>query len=80
MDCFFLAATCTADIVAGPVERGILDLVTARAMLHYVADAQAAIANMVASLKPGGAILLIQPDSLPVSLAEPPEMRAFWDG
>jgi SAM-dependent methyltransferase len=69
-----------ADIVAGPVERGAFDLVTARAVLHHVADAQAAIANMVATLKAGGALLLIEPDFLPVSIAEPPEVRAFWDG
>ena len=69
-----------ADIVAGPVERGAFDLVTARAMLHHVADARAAIANMVASLKAGGALLLIEPDFLPVSVAEPQEVRAFWDG
>jgi SAM-dependent methyltransferase len=69
-----------ADIVAGPVERGAFDLVTARAVLHHVADARAAIANMVASLKIGGALLLIEPDFLPVSVAEPPEVRAFWDG
>ena len=69
-----------ADIVAGPVERGAFDLVTARAVLHHVADARAAIANMVASLKAGGALLLIEPDFLPVSVAEPQEVRAFWDG
>jgi SAM-dependent methyltransferase len=69
-----------ADIVAGPVERGAFDLVTARAVLHHVADAQAAIANMVAGLKADGALLLIEPDFLPVSVAEPPEVRAFWDG
>ena len=68
------------DIVAGPVERGTFDLVTARTVLHHVADAQAAIANMAAGLKPGGALLLIEPDFLPVSVAEPPEVRAFWDG
>ena len=53
---------------------------TARAVLHHVADADAAIRNLVASLAPGGAILLIEPDFLPVSVAEPPEVRAFWDG
>jgi 2-polyprenyl-3-methyl-5-hydroxy-6-metoxy-1,4-benzoquinol methylase len=42
------------DIVAGPVERGSFDLVTARAVLHHVADAEAAITNLVASLRPGG--------------------------
>ncbi|HMF46399.1 MAG TPA: methyltransferase domain-containing protein [Candidatus Udaeobacter sp.] len=42
-----------ADIVAGPVERGTFDLVTGRAVLHHVTDAQAAIVNMVAGLKTG---------------------------
>ncbi len=68
------------DIVAGPVERGTFDLVTARAVLHHVSDPEAAMANMVASLRPGGALLLIEPDFLPVSVAEPPGVRAFWDG
>ena len=69
-----------ADIVAGPVPPGDFDLVTARAVLHHVADARAAIANLVASVRPGGAILLIEPDFLPVSVAEPEEVRRFWDG
>jgi SAM-dependent methyltransferase len=68
------------DILAGPVQPGGFDLVTARAMLHHVADAEAAIANLVASIRPGGALLLIEPDFLPVSVAQPPEVRAFWDG
>jgi len=69
-----------ADILAGPVEPGGFDLVTARAMLHHVGDAGAAVANLVASVRPGGAILLIEPDFLPVSIAEPAEIRAFWQG
>jgi len=69
-----------ADIVAGPVERGAFDLVTARAVLHHVADPEMAIANMIASLRASGALLLIEPDFLPVSVAEPEEVRAFWDG
>ncbi len=68
------------DIVAGPVDPGNFDLVTARAVLHHVTDAEAAIRNLVASVAPGGSILLIEPDFLPVSVAEPPEVRAFWSG
>jgi SAM-dependent methyltransferase len=68
------------DILAGPVERGSFDLVTARAVLHHLADPEVAIKNLVASLRPGGALLLIEPDFLPVSVAEPREVRAFWDG
>lgn len=69
-----------ADILAGPVEPGNFDLVTARAVLHHVGNAEAAVANLVASARPGGAILLIEPDFLPVSVAEPAEVRAFWAG
>ena len=69
-----------ADILAGPVEPADFDLVTARAVLHHVADARAAVANLVASARPGGTVLLIEPDFLPVSIAEPPGIRAFWQG
>jgi SAM-dependent methyltransferase len=68
------------DIVAGPVPPRDFDLVTARAVLHHVSDADAAIANLVASACPGAGILLIEPDFLPVSVAEPPPIRAFWEG
>jgi SAM-dependent methyltransferase len=68
------------DTVAGPVDPCDFDLVTARAVLHHVADVDAAIRNLAASLAPGGSILLIEPDFLPVSVAEPPDVRAFWDG
>ena len=69
-----------SDIVGGPVEFGAFDLVTARAVLHHVQNAEAAMANMVVSLRLGGALLLIEPDFLPVSVAEPRDVRAFWDG
>jgi SAM-dependent methyltransferase len=69
-----------ADILVGPVERGAFDLVTARDVPHHVADLETAIANMIASLRAGGALLLIEPDFLPVSVAEHLEVRAFWDG
>ena len=68
------------DITVGSIDPGTFDFVTARAVLHHIADAEAAIANLVASLRPGGALLLIEPDFLPVSVAEPPDVRAFWNG
>jgi SAM-dependent methyltransferase len=68
------------DIVAGPIDPGTFDLVTARAVLHHVGDIDAAMRNLVAGVAPGGSILLIEPDFLPVSVAEPSEVRAFWDG
>jgi len=69
-----------ADILAGPIEPRDFDLVTARAVLHHVADATAAVGNLVASARPGGTVLLIEPDFLPVSVAEPAEVAAFWRG
>ena len=69
-----------SDILAGPVEPKDFDLVTARAVLHHVADPHAAVANLVASARPGGTVLLIEPDFLPAAIAEPPEVRAFWQG
>jgi SAM-dependent methyltransferase len=69
-----------ADIVAEQPAKGEFDLVTSRAVLHHVADPQKALVNLVASVRPGGAVLLIEPDFLPVSVAEPPEVRAFWKG
>jgi 2-polyprenyl-3-methyl-5-hydroxy-6-metoxy-1,4-benzoquinol methylase len=69
-----------ADIVAGPVEPRDFDLVTARAVLHHVVRSQAAVVNLVASVRPGGAILLIEPDSMPVSVAEPRSVREFEEG
>jgi SAM-dependent methyltransferase len=68
------------DILAGPVDPGGFDLVTARAILHHLADVDLAIANLVKSLVPGGAILLIEPDFLPVSVAGPLPIKEFWDG
>jgi SAM-dependent methyltransferase len=68
------------DILSGPVPPGDFDLVTARAVLHHVADADRALANLVASVRPGGAILLIEPDFLPVSVSEPEPVRRFWSG
>jgi hypothetical protein len=45
--------------------------VAARAVLHHVSDPEAAMANMIANRRPGGALLLIEPDFLPVSNRRP---------
>jgi len=68
------------DIVAGAVPPRDFDLVTARAVLHHVADAEKAVVNLVQSTRSGGAILLIEPDFLPVTIAEPAAVHAFWEG
>jgi SAM-dependent methyltransferase len=69
-----------ADILAGPVHPADFDIVTGRAVLHHLRDPAAAVRNMIASARPGGAILLIEPDFLPATAAEPAAVREFWDG
>ncbi len=69
-----------ADILAGPVQPGDFDLVTCRAVLHHLADPATAAENLVASARAGGTIVVIEPDFLPVTIADPAEVRKFWDG
>jgi SAM-dependent methyltransferase len=69
-----------ADILAGPVAPGNFDVVTCRAVLHHVADVPTAVANLLGSARPGAKVLVIEPDFLPVSIAEPPAVRDFWQG
>ena len=69
-----------ADILAGSVAPGNFDLVTCRAVLHHVGDVATAVTNLIGSARPGGKVLVIEPDFLPVSVAEPPAVRDFWRG
>ena len=67
------------DILKQMPEAGRYDLVTARAVLHHIASPEEAIRNMVYVLKPGGHLLLIEPDFLP-TIATPSSLRLFWEG
>jgi SAM-dependent methyltransferase len=67
-----------ADILAGPVAPADFDLVTCRAVLHHLGDVATALANLLGSARPGGTVLVIEPDFLPVSIAEPAAVREFW--
>lgn len=68
------------DILRDPIETGVYDFVVARALLHHLTPASGALERMVAALKPGGALLSIEPDMTPCTLAEPDSMREFWRG
>ena len=67
------------DILKQMPEAGRYDLVTARAVLHHIASPEEAIRHMVSALKPGGHLLLIEPDFLPTT-ATPSSLRVFWEG
>lgn len=66
------------DILHDAVEQGAYDFVVARALLHHLGPAHQALQRMVAAVKPGGALLSIEPDMLPCTVAEPASMHLFW--
>jgi SAM-dependent methyltransferase len=68
------------DILQDEIEADSYDFVVARALLHHLASAPKALERMVTALKPGGALLSIEPDMLPCTVAEPHSMRTFWEG
>ncbi len=68
------------DILQDAIEDGFYDFVVARALLHHLTPARQALQRMTDALKPGGALLSIEPDMLPATVAEPDSMRTFWEG
>jgi SAM-dependent methyltransferase len=60
------------DILTGAPEAGAFDLVHARAVVEWVTDRPAAIANMIAALKPGGILLVEDVDVEAGALSYPP--------
>lgn len=68
------------DVVNDVIEKGSYDFVVARALLHHLKSANQALERMVTALKPGGALLSIEPDMLPSTVAEPDSMKMFWQG
>jgi SAM-dependent methyltransferase len=68
------------DIVAEALEPNAFDLVHARLLLEHLPGHEAALAHMVAALKPGGVIVLEEFDHVSF-LPDPetgPEARAVW--
>jgi SAM-dependent methyltransferase len=68
------------DILQDGFEEGFYDFVVARAVLHHLTAPRKGLERMIAALKPGGALLSIEPDLLPCTVTEPASMRAFWQG
>jgi SAM-dependent methyltransferase len=69
------------DVRAGELPGSGYDLVTCRALLHQIAaDAPAVLAKMAAALKPGGWLLVQEPDFHLAATTEPEAWAATWIG
>jgi len=66
------------DVLADPLPDCAFDIITARALLHHLPAWKTVIARLAAALKPGGALVLVEPDAN-VGVANPDEVqRRFW--
>jgi SAM-dependent methyltransferase len=68
------------DVLQDTMEQDYYDLIVARALLHHLTPASKALERMVKALKPGGALLSVEPDMLPCTVTEPDSIRTFWQG
>ena len=69
------------DLRTGELPGGGYDLVTCRALLHQIADdAPVVLAKMAAALKPGGWLLVQEPDFHLAPTTEPAVWAATWVG
>ncbi|MFE5021915.1 class I SAM-dependent methyltransferase [Streptomyces sp. NPDC056656] len=66
------------DVLTDPLPQAAFDVITARALLHHLPGRDLVIARLAAALKPGGALVLVEPDAS-VSIANSEAVhRRFW--
>jgi len=69
------------DVRTGELRRGSYDLVTCRAMLHQIAeDAPAVLDKMAGAVRPGGWLLIQEPDFHLAPTTEPEVWSRTWNG
>jgi len=67
------------DVTKDPIREGY-DLVCARALLHHIPERLDVTKRLAAAVKPGGFILLEEPDFHSVLATDSPAVRNFWSG
>ncbi len=67
------------DVVRDPLGEDY-DLVFGRAILHHVPERIAVVRRLAAAVRPGGRIVLVEPDFHPTLATDSPVLRAFWEG
>ena len=67
------------DVTSDPLGEGY-DLVCGRAVLHHIPQRIDVLGRLVEAVRPGGYILLEEPDFHPVMASDSAVMRDFWQG
>ncbi|SFS03859.1 Ubiquinone/menaquinone biosynthesis C-methylase UbiE [Microbacterium sp. cf046] len=67
------------DVTTGDLGSGY-DLVVARALLHHLPERHAVVARLADAVRPGGVIVLEEPDFHPVLATDSPTLKEFWKG
>ena len=67
------------DLTKDPLGEGY-DLVCGRAFLHHIPERIEMVAKLAAAVKPGGVIVIEEPDFHPVLASDSPALRDFWQG
>ena len=68
------------NVVETELEMGAYDLVCTRALLHHLPQWQGVLGKIAAALKPGGVVLVQEPDMHPAEALEAGDWRDFWMG
>ena len=67
------------DVTRDPLGEGY-DLVCGRAILHHIPQRIDVLGRLVDAVRPGGVILLEEPDFHPVLATDSLALRGFWEG
>jgi SAM-dependent methyltransferase len=69
------------DVVTDPIPEGSFDLITARALLHHLPTWPDVIDKFRAALRPGGHLVLMEPDvGVGIAAGAHELLRPFWTG
>jgi 2-polyprenyl-3-methyl-5-hydroxy-6-metoxy-1,4-benzoquinol methylase len=66
------------DAVHDPLPESAFDLITARAVLHHLPEWRQVVKKCGAALKPGGTLVLVEPDATSSVLNAVPPHHRFW--
>ena len=66
------------DLTQDSLPDGAFELVTARAVLHHLPNRHQVLDGLLAAVRPGGYLLVEEPDFYPTATARPQQLADFW--